>query len=472
MYQRELLPRYLSARAGAQDIIDLNRKNLVAVESRLHDNAEEVRHIQTAFVMMGAGLAGICVLILTKTILGPLRSLTDSARQIETGNLDLTVPVRSKDELGDLAQAFNAMAAKLREYRQLDHARLLRTQQTTQLAIDSLPDAVAVFSPDGVVEISNQQARIHFGLEPGSRQSDTHFEWLSHLFTDSLATGHTVEPVGYQSAVQLFDRGEERFLLPRAVPMFGENRSIIGIVVILVDVTRLHRADELKSGLVATVSHELKTPLAATRFSVHLLAQETVSPLSDQQRRLIKAACEGADRLDRIIENLLQFQRIEEGQYRIRQVPMAPNTIVSQVVEPLLSDFAAAGLELGTDIPSDLPEVLVDPDLIGYVFGNLLSNALKFVPRGGKVSIFAARHADGVHFTVADNGPGIAEEHLPKLFGRFFRAGAPRKIPGAGLGLAIARQLVESHGGEIVVSNRSSGGVAFTFFLKIPSSGR
>jgi two-component system, NtrC family, sensor histidine kinase KinB len=465
IYQNDLLPRYLAARSAAQDVIQLNKRYLVTLESRMREHVDQVRSVQLIFVTAGAALAAICVLVLAKTILGPLRVLTESAKQIESGNLDLAVPVQARDELGELARAFNAMAAKLREYRQLDHARLLRTQQTTQMAIDSLPDAVAIFNPAGNVEISNQQARVHFGLEPGRHQTDAHLEWLSHLFTDSLETGCGVDPVGYQSAVQLFDHGEERFLLPRAVPMFGEGRQVIGVVIILVDVTRLHHADELKSGLVATVSHELKTPLAATRFSVHLLAQETFSPLDDHQRRLIRAACEGADRLNRIIENLLQFQRIEEGQYQIQRVPLAPHSLVSQVVDMLRPDFVSSGLELVTDVSNDLPRVLAEPDLIGYVLSNLLSNTLKFVPAGGKVELLVKSLPDGMHFIVADNGPGISDEHFPKLFGRFYRAGAPRNVPGAGLGLAIAKQLVEAHGGRIFAVRNVTGGMQFTFVL-------
>ncbi len=467
LYQQTLLPLYLSARGAAQDVINLNRTDLLAVEAQLRENVEQVRRLQIAFVIAGAGLAVICVLILAKTILGPLRALTESAGQIEKGNLDLTVTVKSRDELGELARAFNSMAEKLREYRRLDHARLLRTQQTTQLAIDSLPDAVAVFNPNGVVEISNEQARVHFGLAPGVQQQSARLGWLSHLFAEALANGQPIDPVGYESAIQLFDRNEERFLLPRAVPMMSETGKPIGVVLILVDVTRLYRADELKSGLFATVSHELKTPLAATRFSVHLLAQEGTNPLNEYQRRVVKAACEGADRLNQVIENLLQFHRIEEGQYRPREVAMLPAVLVRQAVESISQEFANAGLEVITDVPQNLPAVRADPDLIGYVLSNLLTNAVKFVPRGGRVGISVASLGDYIRFIVSDNGPGIDEKHLPNLFRRFYRAGAPRTIPGAGLGLAIARQLVEAHGGRIAASRAAGTGMEFTFTLKL-----
>ena len=279
------------------------------------------------------------------------------------------------------------MAARLREYRQLDQSRLRRTQQTTQLAIDSLPDAVAVLNPCGEVEISNTQARIHFNLVP--KESDNPSakplpDWIRELAAGPLATGSPVEPQGYQSAVQLFDHGTERFLLPRAVPMFGEHNAVIGVVITLVDVTRLRRADEIKSSLVSTVSHELKTPLAAARFSAHLLMQETIGPLDERQRRLVKAACEGTDRLHRIIEDLLQFQRFEEGRQSVRMTAVSPQDIVNRAAAELRDEFAQAAIAISVAIPPDLPAVSADPDLVNHVLTNLLSNTLKFVPGGAR----------------------------------------------------------------------------------------
>ncbi len=228
-YHADVFPRYLAAHSAIQAVIDLNYSHLRTMNGDLQRNLSEARGVHVLFVFIGAVSAIASILVLRKTILGPLHALTESARQVEAGNLDLAVPVRAMDELGVLAMAFNAMASKLQEYRKLDAARLRRTQQTTQLAIDSLPDAVAVFNPAGEVEISNHQARVHFGLEPGKRAEAVDAEggqlrpeWLRELLTSALESGRAVEPRGYETAVQLFDAGEERFLLPRAVPMFSE----------------------------------------------------------------------------------------------------------------------------------------------------------------------------------------------------------------------------------------------------------
>jgi two-component system, NtrC family, sensor histidine kinase KinB len=469
IYQQDLLPRYLKARATAQTISDLNLDAMRQTDLQIRRNLHEVGTTLVVLVLLGATLAIASVFVLARAILNPLKALTTSVRQIEGGDLDLKVPIRSRDEIGQLAAAFNSMAATLREYRRSDHARLMRTQQTTQLAIDSLPDAVAVFGPTGLVEISNREARQHFGLEQGRSLQDLPLEWLRQLYSSARETGAAVEPRGYRSAVQIFDRGEERFLLPRAVPMLDDQKGVIGVVVTLVDVTRLRHADELKSDLVSTVSHELKTPLTSTRMAVHMLAQQTVGPLNPKQLRLVTAAKDDTDRLHKIIENLLNMSRIESGGQTLRLMPMDPRAIVEQALTPAKGDFEKKDIAVSVHMPAMVPWVQGDPTCVGYILTNLLSNALKFTPPSGRVEISVAMEADVVAFTVGDSGPGIAPEHLPRLFEKFFRVPATDGPPGAGLGLSIAKEIVEAHGGTISVATSPGCGAQFTFKLKVAS---
>ncbi len=467
IYQNELLPRYRAARTTAGTIGELNLDNMRKADIQIKQNIANARDMLVIFLAIGAVLAVVSVIILAKALLSPIKTLMTSVRQIEAGDLDSAVPVQSRDEIGQLAEAFNAMAARLREYRRIDHARLLRTQQTTQLAIDSLYDAVVVFNPAGRIEISNHQARLHFGLEPGRELQDIALDWLRQLFTSTLETGHAVEPRGYQSAIQLFDAGEERFLLPRAVPMFDEQKHVIGVAVTLVDVTRLRHADELKSDLVSTVSHELKTPLTSTRMAVHMLAQQSVGTLNPKQLKLINAAKEDTDRLHRIIENLLNMSRIEAGQRTLNLAAIAPATLVEQALAPLKADFDKKGITLTVNVPAQLPAVRADPTCIGHVLTNLLSNALKFTPPQGRVEISAIQQPEGVRFTVSDSGPGIAAENLPRLFEKFFRVPLVNGPPGAGLGLSIAKEIAEAHGGAIRVDSTLGQGSLFTFTMPL-----
>ena len=182
LYRLELLPLAQEMKQVAQRVAAMNMTNMVSVDGRVKRTLTGVRNALLVLVAAGTLLASVVVWTAGAAILRTLRALTESARRIEAGDLDLSLPVRSRDEIGQLSDAFNAMAARLREFRTLDRDRLVRTQQTTQLAVDSLPDAVFVVGPAGRVEISNRAARAYFGIEPGSVVSDLRLRWLTPLY--------------------------------------------------------------------------------------------------------------------------------------------------------------------------------------------------------------------------------------------------------------------------------------------------
>ena len=466
-YRQDLLPRHERLKQLAQRIADMNMDNMVSVDGKAKQTLVSVRNWLLVLVTAGVALAAILVTTIGATLRKPLNTLTRCAHQISDGNLDLSVEVHATDEIGQLAEAFNVMAARLREFRKLDHERLVRTQQTTQLAIDSLPDAVFVIGPAGRVEIANRTARVHFHVEPGALVGSLGLCWLDALYAQVLAERRPFEPQGYSSAIQLFDEGRERFLLPRAVPMLGEGGHVIGVTVILVDVTRLRQADESKSGLLSAVSHELRTPLTSIRMALMLLGGEKIGGLNAGQAKLLTAARQDSDRLHGIIENLLNLARLEAGRTGLQPRPMPPREIVNQALDPLRAEIGEKGLRLEVDVQPDLPKVLADPTCVSYALGNLLSNAMKFTPRGGCVGVRVEPEDQWIRFVVTDTGPGIPEEHARRVFDKFFRVPHGASAAGAGLGLAIAKEIVEAHHGHIGYRPSDPDGSAFFFTLPV-----
>jgi signal transduction histidine kinase len=424
-----------------------------------------VRNTLAILVVAGTVVAAIFVGAVGAALLKPLTILTRSARQIEQGNLDLSVPIRSRDEIGHLADAFNSMARELREARRLDRNKIARTEQTTQLAIDNLPDAILLLGPEGRVEMSNPAARKYFGILPGTTAKACGHDWLTRLHAQVCTGGISVVPDGYESAIQLFDNGNERFFLPRAVPIFGENQAIIGMTAILVDVTRLRHSDEARSDLVSTVSHELRTPLTSLRMSILLLAEERFGPLTARQAKLLNAASEESDRLYRIIENLLTLSRMESGRIALQFRALGANDIVAQAVEPLRGSFVQKGLRLHVEVAGDAPTVEADPSQLGYALANVLGNALKFTPAPGDVSVSLRAAENSLCIDIEDTGPGIAAEYSQRIFEKFFRIPGQSASVGVGLGLAIARRIIESHHGNIEYISSHAGGSCFRILL-------
>jgi NtrC-family two-component system sensor histidine kinase KinB len=465
LYKEDLLPRYDELKQVAQHVADMNMSNMVSVDGQAKRTLLAVRNTLLILVIAGTLLAGLVVWTAGTSILRPLGDFTRSARQIEAGNLDLNLKPRSKDEIGELAEAFNSMTSRLREFKRIDHDRLMRSQQTTQLAIDSLPDAVFVIGPDDTIEISNDAARSYFGIEPGGEISTLGLNWLPPLYQEVKTHNRPVEPRGYKSAIQLFVDGKERFLLPRAVPMLSPDQRQLGVTLILVDVTQLRQVDEAKSSLVSTVSHELRTPLTSQQLLLGLLLTSVGPMLSPSQKRMLEVAKADSDRLYRTIEELLSLSRMESGRAQFQFRDVAPREIILSAVEPLRQLFVDKKLRLNVSAPNDLPLVNADPMAVHSALTNLLSNALKFSPPGGEVTVAADAADATVAFTVKDTGPGIPDEFRPRIFEKFFRVPASSGPSGAGLGLSITKSIIEAHHGRIEFTCPSAGGVVFRFHI-------
>ena len=453
---------------GAQGVVDLNLQNMTPVEGRIKLMADRTTRLMLLLSAIGVALAAVFTIVVARSMLQPLQALTRSAREIEQGNLDLVVQVRSRDELAQLAEAFNSMAAKLREFRRTDRAKLARTQETTRNAINSLTDAVAIVSPAGEIEMANAAGQRLFSLRAGQSISEMNADWLKKLFEQTKAELRPVEPSDYGSAMQVLDEnGGEKFFLPHAVPILDAEGALSGVTVVLADVTNLRRLDEMKSGMLSVVSHELKTPLTSIRMGVHLMLEERLGSLTRQQQDILTAVREDSDRLHRIVENLLDMSRIEAGRQLMDLKPEPVDKLLEAATQPIAAAFKDKGVLLNVTEAIDLPPVIADATRIGYVFSNLLGNALKYTPPGGQVRVSAQVESDDhVRFTVADTGPGVPRQYQEKIFERFFRVPGQSSITGAGLGLAIARDIVDVHGGRIWLESDENAGSKFNFTLR------
>lgn len=466
-YRDVLFPLYTRIKQSTQKVIDINVQNMSLENREVREGAKRAE--TTLYLLIAAGIlvGSLVVYLLGRSILTPIQAVTTSAREIEQGNLDLIVPVTSRDEVGQLADTFNRMASRLRELRRTDRAKLVRTQRTTSLALGSLPDAVAIISPEGKIEISNDAAERLFGLHPGQNLTDSNPTGLTDLFRKAMTEQKPVQARSYDAAIQIFN-GSERFFLPSAVPILDEERNLAGVTLVLADVTNLRKLDEMKSGLLAVVSHELKTPLTSIRMATHLLLEERIGTLAPKQQELLTAAKEDADRLYEIIEKLLDIGRIESGKGLLEFKVVHPNQLVNAAIEEARPAYREKNITLESDIPSDLPEVSADADRMSHVFSNLLSNALKYTNAGGRVFVSAQALGQMVQFTVEDNGTGIPAESLPRIFERFYRApNQPAGRSGVGLGLAIAKEIVEVSGGTISAESTPGAGTRFHFTLPI-----
>jgi PAS domain S-box-containing protein len=468
------------------DLCDLYRKieevsDAIRRLNREHMNTSGVQAAETAnssmavfgvvllFAMLAAGwLAGRTA----RTILRPIEAVIESARAIRAGNLDQVVPVSSEDELGQLAQAFNLMARHLRDYRQSQLAQLLRAQRTSQATIDSFPDPVLVIDSEGQVEMANPAARHLLGVAPKAQGQPVTGIWqppeaLRQPLTDALQGQRDYLPEGFDKVLILGATGRERAVLPHILTIRDPYGSTLGAAVLLQDVTRLRLLDQMKSNLVATASHELKTPLTSIRLAVHLLFEEAAGPLTPKQTELLQDARENCERLLAMVNNLLDLARLEQGSKQLDIRPEAPEELLRTAADAIRAPAEEKGVAIEVRVPPNLPHVAADASRIGTALRNLLDNAVMYTDSGGKITLSAQAGGDTVTLLVADTGCGISAEHLPHVFEKFFRVPGRSRGGGTGLGLAIVNEVVVAHGGTASCTSEIGHGTVFHLSLPV-----
>jgi signal transduction histidine kinase len=467
MYFSELLPLFTEIKNNAQEVIRINQENMVQSDHRARSLSADSTRAMVVLLVFGIALAISLGFGLQRAILKPIQTLTTVSKELGEGKLDQVVPVQSNDELGQLADAFNKLAAKLRAYRQVTTDQILQARQMTEITFSAFPDPILALALDGKINFANpaatkllQKLNVEYGL-PLAIQEEV---------GNVLKGAPDNVPTSFENAVSVRLDDHEAFLLPKVIGMRDESGNLFGAAVVLQDVTRFRLMDEVKTNLVSTVSHELKTPLTSIRMGLHLLLEEKIGPLTAKQLELLLAAREDSERLLRIINDLLDRGRRESGQTRQRLGVVSPQTLIDDALPNLRSLLEAQDSRLVVDIAPDLPEVTVDARQIGHVFSNFVSNAARFSKPGEDVVLSVKQIGKAVRFSVLDHGPGIAKEFQPRIFERFFRIPGTEESNGVGLGLAIAKEIVASHGGNIGL--RSTPGKGSEFYFDLPATSK
>jgi signal transduction histidine kinase len=370
--------------------------------------------------------------------------------------------VRSRDQIGQLAVAFNQMSAELMRFRALDADKLQRTCQTTQTAIDSLPDGVIMVDQNGHVELANQTASRVFGITAGQALLEDRAPWLREAIQQPSPTFDS-----YRTSVEMDDGGNRRHFLPQSVALHAGDGRVIGTTVILTDVTDFRRLDQVKDSLLSMASHELKTPLQCMGMVLPFILEQRIGALNDEQVELLTAARDASERMRRIVEKILDLGRLKSGKVPINAEAVPPRELIEKAVSAHQASFRQQRVELRIEVADDLPAAWCDPIQIDHVLSNLLSNALRHTPAGRQVTIAAECHGESVLFDVTDTGCGIEAAHLARVFETFYRVPGQPSTTGTGLGLALVKQIVESHGGRVGVESVVNHGATFSFTLPV-----
>ena len=461
-YDRDFMPVLLELGVLLDRILSLNQQAILATRENVQKITRDVTRLMVIGMCIALIISAYACYQLSRSVLQPIQLVINATRELGEGNLKQPVPVLSHDELGELALAFNKMAAQLEEYRHSTKEEIVRLHRTMETTLASFPDPIFVLNKEGRIELMNPAAvELAAGLQMNGQLPTR----LQAIAQKTVASGENFLPHSFDAVLSYRLNGVERSYLPRILTMRNKEDALFGVAVVLYDVTRFRLLDAAKTHLVGTVSHELKTPLTSVRMVLHILLEKTVGALTPKQEELLEAARGDTERLLNILNDLLDLARLEEGATELHREKVAPAELLQGVVEETADKAEARNLKISCAVDPDLPLVLVDRQRIGYVFANLLTNAIKHSPPGGEVRLRAIRAEDqAIQFTVADDGPGIPPQYQQRIFDRFFRVPGQTRS-GAGLGLSIAREIAMAHGGRVSV--KSAPGRGATFYLEL-----
>lgn len=464
--------RSLELHRALDRIIQLNRDSMRRKSEHARSEAERIGAILTATAVLGFLLAVVISGAWLRRLLAPVRVLDRAVERLAKGDFGARIRIAGSDEIASLSRSFNDMATRLAQYRQSSIGELLDANNRLESVMDSLADAVVVYDLDGAPVAYNEVATRLLGadrLDLNHLPEEVH-DAVRDAFDRVRQAGEAHEPTSLEAAVELPASPTPRWVLVSATPVRTGAEVLAGVTVAIRDVTRSRHIEGFKGDLVAAAAHELRTPLTSLHMSVHLCLEQAAGPLTDRQQDLLAAARQDCERLQTVVDELLEMARLESGTARLAKGIVNVGELVRDALARHEAEARQRGSSL-TAIPGDsLLTIAADFARLRHVLDNLIENALLHASHGGAVAVGFEPHDGSVRIYVDDAGPGVAPELRERVFAKFFRAPGTGS-QGSGLGLSIVQDIVRAHGGEVGAEESPLGGARFWFTIPVATNG-
>ncbi|KKX59867.1 MULTISPECIES: KinB sensor domain-containing domain [Pseudomonas] len=469
--------RVLSGNDELTEKFNLLRNGLITDHKRALEGISTIEREarERALLIAGLlGLVGLAVLIIgfvtahaiARRFGEPIEALAQAADHIGQGNFDVTLPVSSAVELNQLTRRFGIMAEALRQHQATNVDELLAGQQRLQAVLDGIDDGLLMIDRQGHLEHLNPVAQRQLGWDT-DRLGRGLGEALEHPELDEqlqlVLRGGTLERVPDDLNIEV--DGETRLLTYSLTPVIHTQGQILGAVMVLHDVTEQRAFERVRSEFVLRASHELRTPVTGMHMAFGLFRERAHFPQESREADLLDTVNEEMQRLMQLINDLLNFSRYQNGLQKLTLTPCSIDDLLEQARIRFTDGAQEKGVELLVEVQGPLPHLQADQPQLDRVLDNLIDNALRHTAAGGLIRLQARRHGDRVIISVEDNGEGIAYGQQGRIFEPFVQVG--RKKGGAGLGLALCKEIVQLHGGRMGVYSRPGQGTQFYMTLAV-----
>jgi PAS domain S-box-containing protein len=462
------------------DIFEIMKLNMVAIKQK----SDIAKHTAETANMWIAITGTLCFLIafnllinLPNNIANPIKELTASIKEIANKNYSERVHFMNHNEFGDLAKSFNTMAQKLQEYHNSNAYKLSFEKKRLETLINNMHDPIIGLDNQGLILFVNDEALKIIGLKSEDVLGKTA---TSFALTNDLMKSLIVKNMENESSVsgqkalpmKIFADGKESYFEKENVNITiqptGEDQTIdIGDVIILRNITPFKELDFAKTNFIATISHELKTPISSIKFSLQLLEKEQTGVLSEEQKHLVDSIKDDSERLLKITGELLELSQVETGNIQLNIEKSNAYEIVHYATEAVKVQAEQKQIELLIETDNNLPMVKADSEKTSWVLINFLTNAIRYSSEKSTIAVKLKGDSHQILFMVVDTGKGIDNRYLAKVFDKYFQIPGSHKT-GTGLGLAISKEFIEAQGGTIGVE--SELGLGSTFYFKLLST--
>ena len=456
-----------------KDIFEIMKLNMNAIKKKsdIANKTAETGNLWIAITGTLCFLIAFNLLVnLPNNIANPLKELTESIQEIATGNYSERVHFEDHNEFGDLAKSFNTMAEKLQEYNNSNLYKLSFEKKRLETLINNMHDPIIGLDNNGVILFVNDEALKIIGMKSSEvvgKSAETLA--LTNDLIKSLIEKELEHETQKSLPMKIFADGKESYFEKEIVNITikptGEDQTInIGDVIILRNITIFKELDFAKTNFIATVSHELKTPISSIKLSLQLLEKEDIGKINEEQKQLIDSIKEDSQRLLKITGELLELSQLETGNIHLNIDKSSPYEIVHYATEAVKVQAEQKQIELVVEAEENLPDIKADNEKTAWVLINFLTNAITYSSENSKINVKLNSENNKVVFKVIDTGKGIDNQYKAKVFDKYFQIPGSHKS-GTGLGLAISKEFIEAQNGNIGVESELGLGSKFYFKL-------
>jgi len=439
-------------------IISIVRLALPLVE--VNKNIAYLRRIILSATVISLLIASLISLIISLSITKPIKEMTEISKRISKGDFSKKLGIRSQDEIGQLSLALNQMSEDLENKIKI----ISEDKNKMGIILSSVIEGIAAIDKKGKFILCNYAFEKIINCSRDKALERFHWEiirnnQLNELLKETIQKGQALT----QEITILFP--QEKIFSASSTPL-GEKENIWGVVVVLNDITQIKRLEKMRKEFVANVSHELRTPLTSIQGFIETLKEGAIDD-PEKTQHFLEIIEKQSNRLNNLVEDILKLSKIESQEIVVNLQPTNLKELLDKVMAEFKEKIILKKMQISTNISPQFPLLKVDPEQIELVLRNLLDNAIKYTPEKGEISISFLEREKDIYLEITDNGIGISQEHLPRIFERFYRVNKDRSrdLGGTGLGLAIVKHVVQVHKGTIGVDSHPGKGAKFFIIL-------